>query len=153
MTRTNEVIGLKKKSRGPGAKLPVSGMSDFRKLEVWELSHALALDVYRVVKRIRGTDHASMRSQMLRASASIPTNLVEGTGQKTGKEFARFISIALNSASELEYHLILAHDMGVVADNDFESLSAQTIRVRKMLFGLRSRVANRERTAPREAEV
>jgi len=90
---------------------------------------------------------------MLRASASIPTNIVEGTGQKTGKEFARFITIALNSGSELEYHLILAHDLDLISQNDFKSLTDQAVRVRKMLFGLRAGVASRTRIPPPGAEV
>ena len=69
---------------------------------------------------------------------SIPTNLVEGTGQKSGMAFARFITISLNSTTELEYHLIVARDMRVIAASDFESLSAQAIEVRKMLYGLRN---------------
>jgi four helix bundle protein len=118
-------------------------VSDFKKLDVWAKAHALTLNTFAVATRIRGADYASIRNQMLRASASIPTNIVEGAGQRTGKEFGRFLSISLNSASELEYHLILAHDLGAIKRNDFESLSAQTIEVRKMLYGLRSRVASR----------
>jgi four helix bundle protein len=71
---------------------------------------------------------------------SIPTNIVEGTGQKSGKEFGRFLDIALKSTSELEYHLIIARDIQAISLSDFESLSAQTIEVRKMLYGLRTRV-------------
>lgn len=121
-------------------------MSDFKKLKVWRKGHALALNVHRVATRIRGSDNASLRNQMLRAAMSIPTNLVEGAGQKSGMEFARFISISLNSTSELEYHLIVARDMRVISANDFESLSAQTIEVRKMLYGLRNRVLVLPRT-------
>jgi len=121
-------------------------VSDFKKLKVWRKAHALALNVHRVATRLRGSDNASLRSQLLRAAASIPTNLVEGTGQQSGKEFARFISISLNSTSELEYHLMVARDYGVIAANDFESLSAQTIEVRKMLYGLRNRVLVLPRT-------
>jgi len=128
-------------------------MSDFKKLDVWGLAHALVLDVYRVALRIRGAHNAGLRNQMLRASASIPTNIVEGTGQKTGKEFARFITIALNSGSELEYHLILAHDLDLISQNDFKSLTDQAVRVRKMLFGLRAGVASRTRIPPPGAEV
>jgi four helix bundle protein len=71
---------------------------------------------------------------------SIPTNIVEGTGQASGKEFGRFLSIALKSTSELEYHLIIARDIRAIAVTDFSSLSAQAIEVRKMLHGLRNRV-------------
>jgi len=67
---------------------------------------------------------------------SVPTNLVEGVGQKTAREFAKFIRIALNSANELEYHLQLARDFDVMEPEEFSSLLNQTIRVRKMLHGL-----------------
>ena len=77
-------------------------MSDYKKLEVWRNSHGLALNVHGAIKNIRGSDYAKLRSQMLGAAMSIPTNLVEGVGQKTRKEFCRFIRISLNSANELD---------------------------------------------------
>jgi four helix bundle protein len=111
-------------------------MSDFKKLKVWRKSHALALNVHRVTARVRGSERAALRSQMLRAAMSIPTNIVEGNGQRTPAEFSRFIRFALNSTSELEYHLIAARDFQAITDSDFDSLTAQTIEVRKMLHGL-----------------
>src|ERR1700694_5369912 len=116
------------------------GVSDFKKLKVWRKAHALALNVYRVATRIRGADNASLRNQLLRAAQSVPTNIVEGTGHTSGKEFGRFLSISLKSTSELEYHLIFAREIRVISLNDFQSLSAQAIEVRKMLHGLRNRV-------------
>lgn len=77
---------------------------------------------------------------------SIPTNIVEGAGQRSSKEFARFLRIALNSASELEYHLILARDYQAITLSDFESLSNQTVEVRKMLHGLLNKVVVSPRT-------
>jgi four helix bundle protein len=67
---------------------------------------------------------------------SIPTNIVEGNGQRTKPEFGRFLRIALNSASELEYHLIIARDVQLISASDFVALSTQTIEVRKMIHGL-----------------
>jgi len=116
-------------------------VSDFKKLNVWRKAHALALNIHRVATRIRGSDNAPLRSELLRAATSVPTNIVEGTGQTSGKEFGRFLSIALKSTSELEYHLIYARKIRVISLSDFESLSAQAIEVRKMLYGLRNRVA------------
>ena len=124
----------------------VWGVSDFKKLKVWRKAHSLALSVRRVARSIRGADNASLRNQLIRAAMSIPTNIVEGTGQKTGKEFARFIGIALNSASELEYHLIMARDERVIKTNDVESLLSRTIEVRKMLHGLQNAVLASPRT-------
>ncbi|MFL5550873.1 MAG: four helix bundle protein [Gemmatimonadaceae bacterium] len=116
-------------------------MSDFRQLEVWRVSHALVLNIHSAVKQIRGSDYLSLKSQMLRAAMSIPTNLVEGVGQKTAREFAKFIRISLNSANELEYHLQLAHDFGVMEREEFSTLLNQTVRVRKMLHGLLRSIA------------
>jgi four helix bundle protein len=112
------------------------GVSDFKKLEVWRKGHALALNVHRIAVGIRGSNYAGLRSQLIRASMSIPTNIVEGNGQRSRAEFGRFISVALNSSSELEYHLIIAHDTNLISASDFAALSAQTIEVRKMLHGL-----------------
>ena len=115
-------------------------MSDFKKLKVWGKSHALALNAYSVAKKIRGSDNSPLRLQMIRAATSIPTNIVEGTGQESAKEFGRFLSIAIKSSSELEYHLILTADLQLVSRSDFGSLTDQTIEVRKMLYALRNRV-------------
>ena len=128
-------------------------MSDFKKLKVWRKSHALTLNVARVATLIHGRAQASLRDQMVRAATSIPTNIVEGTGQESGKEFCRFISIALKSSSELEYQLILAYDLRVISRSDFESLSAQVVEVRKMMYGLRTRVLASTRTAERKVRA
>ncbi|HEY3745901.1 MAG TPA: four helix bundle protein [Gemmatimonadaceae bacterium] len=111
-------------------------MSDFKKLEVWRKAHALALNVHRTAIAIRGPNYAGFRSQLIRASMSIPTNIVEGNGQRTKLEFGRFARIAANSASELEYHLIVARDIQLISASDFVTLSTQTIEVRKMIHGL-----------------
>jgi four helix bundle protein len=121
-------------------------VSDFKKLVVWRKAHSLALSVRRVATTIRGADNASLRNQLIRAAMSVPTNIVEGTGQKTGKEFARFIGIALNSASELEYHLMMARDDRVIGLSEAKSLASRTIEVRKMLHGLQNAVLASPRT-------
>jgi four helix bundle protein len=121
-------------------------VSDFKKLKVWRKGHALALNVRRVAVSMRSADNAALRNQMLRASMSIPTNIVEGAGQRSKREFGRFLRFALNSSSELEYHLIVARDTDAISRSDFEALVAQTIEVRKMLHGLLNSVAIAART-------
>ena len=118
-------------------------MSDFRKLGVWEKSHTLLLNVHGAAKTIRGADYTTLRNQMLRAAISIPTNLVEGVGQKTAREFARFIRISLNSSNELEYHLLIARDFEVMQREPYDMLMRQTVEVRKMLHGLLRKVESR----------
>ena len=76
---------------------------------------------------------------------SIPANIVEGKGQKSGREFARFLGYSLNSSSELEYHLIVARDFRVITLAQFTPLLEQLIEVRKMLYGLQKAVQQRDR--------
>jgi four helix bundle protein len=115
-------------------------MGDFAKLHVWRKAHALALNVHTVAIRIRGSNYVSLRSQMIRAAMSIPANIVEGRGQKSERDFGRFLGYALNSSSELEYHLVVGRDIRAITLGDFTSLLAQLIEVRKMLHGLLKRV-------------
>ena len=123
-------------------------MTDFKKLHVWHRAHALSLSVDRASKRIRGSQYTSLRNQIFRAAVSIPANIAEGRRQRSEKEFGRFLGYALNSASELEYHLILARDTRIIPESDFVSLVSQTIRVRKMLCALLKRLATPEAEPP-----
>lgn len=117
-------------------------MSDFKKLLVWQKAHAMALDAHQVAGRIRGSKHSSLRSQIIRAAISVSANIVEGSGQQSAREFSRFLRIALNSASELEYHCLTARDLRVIRDSDSLTLRSQAIEVRKMLYGLLRHLAS-----------
>ena len=118
-------------------------MSDFSKLHVWRKAHALALNVLRVATGIRRTELVSLRNQMIRAAMSVPANIVEGRGQISEREFCRFLRYALNSCSELEYHIVIARDIGAIRANDAAALRDQVIEVRKMLHGLDKTVSKR----------
>lgn len=111
-------------------------MTDFKKLKVWQKAHAMTLDVHRIAGQMRGTKFATLRSQMTRAAMSVPTNIVEGCSQQSAREYARFVRIALNSTTELEYHLLAARDLATLRDSDSLTLTAQVIEIRKMLYGL-----------------
>ena len=111
-------------------------MGDFKKLEVWRKAHALMLNVYRSTKRIRGAEHISLRSQTVRAAMSVPTNIVDGNGKRSPRDFIRFLGYSIDSATELEYHLIVARDLELLSNSDFHSLVDQLVEVRKMICGL-----------------
>jgi four helix bundle protein len=111
-------------------------MSDFKNLQVWRKAHALALSVHRTAMSIRGAEHLSLRSQLIRSAMSIPANIVEGRSQNSQKEFTRFLRIAINSSAELEYHLITSIDLRLITRNAFASLEGQNVEVQKMLYGL-----------------
>jgi four helix bundle protein len=86
-------------------------MRDFRNLQVWEKAHALALSVYKATVSFPKEELYGLTSQIRRSSTSIPTNIAEGCGRNGDAELARFMSIGMGSASELEYQLLLAHDL------------------------------------------
>ena len=86
-------------------------MKDFRDLEVWRHSHRLTLDVYRESKNFPMDERFGLTSQIRRCAASIPANIAEGCGRRGDGEFHRFLPIAMGSASELDYHLLLAKDL------------------------------------------
>jgi len=120
-------------------------MKGFRDLQVWAKSHALTLTVYRATSSFPKEELYGLTSQMRRSSASIPANIAEGCGRSGNGEFHRFLQISTGSASELEYHILLARDLGFLAQGDFESLTGQVQEVKKMLAGLIKRVES-ERT-------
>lgn len=111
-------------------------MQDFRELKVWVKAHALALAVYKATSVFLQEELYGVTSQMRRSASSIPANIAEGCGTNTRSEFARFLQIALRSASELEYHLLLSRDLSMLKDLEFRSLSADVIEVKRMLTAL-----------------
>jgi four helix bundle protein len=126
-------------------------MHDFRKLDVWRKAHAMALNTHKLVGRMRGRDTISLRAQMLRAAMSVPANIVEGRAQTTDNQFARFLKIALGSAIELEYHLVLASDIKAIAAADFQTTISEITDIKKMLTGLIKRLESK--TAPAKSRA
>jgi four helix bundle protein len=118
-------------------------VTDFKKLKVWQKAHVMALDAHRLAGQIRGSKHTSLRSQITRSAMSVPTNIVEGCGQQSAREYSRFLRIALNSTSELEYHLLAARDLAALRGSEPLTLISQVIEVRKMLYGLLRYLASR----------
>ncbi len=112
----------------------------------------MAIDAHAVTGQIRGAKHAALKSQIVRAAMSVPTNIVEGCGQQGPREFSRFLRIALNSTSELEYHLLAARDLGAVSASSSLTLASQVIEVRKMLYGLLGYLATRSEDESAAAE-
>lgn len=108
-------------------------MKDYKKLMVWEKSHQLALAVYGATSDFPKDELYGPTSQIRRACVSIPANIAEGCGREGDAELARFFQISMGSASELEYHLLLAHDLGILSDNVYSDLNSSLTEVRRML--------------------
>lgn len=115
-------------------------MRNYRDLEVWKISHKLTLELYAASKKFPKDEMFGLTSQLRRATVSIGANLAEGCGRRTTPEFARFIRIAMGSASELDYHLLLCRDFDFVSHEFYERSSKELVRMRKMLSALLSSV-------------
>ena len=108
-------------------------MRNFRELKVWERSHQLTLQVYEATARFPREELYGLTSRIRRSSASIPANIAEGSGRDGNADLARFLQIATASAIELEYHLLLAHDLDLLGVRDHERLTREVTEIKRML--------------------
>ena len=111
-------------------------MQNFRNLKVWGKSHALTLDVYKSTKTFPREEIYGLTSQTRRAAISIGANIAEGTCRSGDADFARFLQMAAGSASELEYHLLLARDLELLRALEYKRLSDAAVEVKRMLASL-----------------
>jgi len=115
-------------------------MKDFRDLLVWHKAHALTLAAYKTTERFPKQEMFGLTSQIRRCAASIAANVAEGCGKRGNGEFQRFLNIATGSASELEYHFLLAKDLDFLNAADHANLHAKTVEVKRMLAALARKV-------------
>ena len=115
-------------------------MRDFHELRVWSKAHQLVLAIYKASASYPKNEAYGLISQSRRAAASIASNIAEGCGRNTEPNFARFLYIAMGSASEVQYNLLLAHDLGFLSSAIFQQLDANVIEVKRMLVTLIKRL-------------
>ena len=115
-------------------------MRNFKTLDVWQLAHEVVLDIYNLSTSFPKTEMYGVTSQIRRAAASVATNIAEGAGTVSKKEFARYLHISLASASETEYLLLLCRDLGYIAQNDFEKNHNAVTRIKNMLISFSKRL-------------
>jgi len=106
---------------------------DFKKLEIWQLSHELTLEIYQITTTFPDSEKFGLVSQMRRASSSIPANIAEGCWKHTNADFVNFLYVARGSLSEIIYFLILAKDLKYIEERKFGELENQNVRLSKML--------------------
>ncbi len=111
-------------------------MRNYKNYIVWEKGHKLTLDIYQIVANYPKEELFSLVSQMKRSSSSIPTNIAEGCGRKSEKDFCRFLYIAFGSANELEYQIILSRDLNFITGEEVDVLLFQVEEIKKMLNSL-----------------
>lgn len=115
-------------------------MRNFRKLSVWKKSHELTLEIYKSTAAFPKEELYGLVSQMRRTSSSIPSNIAEGCGRNTQSQLAHFLNIALGSASELEYQILLAKDLNLFSEQIFKEQTNQIIEIKRMLTSLHQKV-------------
>jgi four helix bundle protein len=108
-------------------------MKNYRDLNVWKSGHTVTLEVYRQTKSFPKEELFGITSQMRRAASSIPANLAEGCGREGDAELKRFVTIALGSACELDYFVLLAGDLGYLTPEVQNKLAADTLLLRRQL--------------------
>jgi len=115
-------------------------MQRFTKLAVWQRSHNLVLEVYRLTAKFLSDERFGLISQLRRAAASVPTNIAEGSKRQSSSEYARFLNIAEGSLAETEYLLMLARDLGFLNPQQFDPPLNEISNIARMLNALRLKV-------------
>ena len=119
-------------------------MQRFTDLKVWQRSHALVLEIYRVTAAFPEDERFGLVSQLRRAAVSVPCNIAEGTKRKRAPDYARFLNIAEGSLAETEYLIILSADLGYLAPTIKNQLTSEAQELARMLHALRQKVERTE---------
>ena len=122
-------------------------MQPYRNLIVWQKAHALTLDIYHETVAFPRDEVYGITSQMRRASSSIAANIAEGCGRGSDGELRQHLQIGMGSATELDYFLLLARDLGMLSDPVYERLMATVTEVQKMLSSFIVRLRPKPLTA------
>ena len=117
-------------------------MHDFKSLRIWQDAMSLTKDVYLSTAQFPASEKYGLISQINRAAVSIPSNIAEGSGRGSDKEFTHFLSIALGSAYELETQLLLAQSVGFVGPNQLPELLALVQKIQRMINKFKDRLKN-----------
>ncbi len=122
-------------------------MKDFRSLLVWQKAHELTLLSYKSTAGFPRDEQYGLTAQIRRCSASIAANIAEGCGRFGNAELHRFMQIAMGSVSELDYHFLLAHDLGFLGLTDYELLNTRVQELKRMLVSFVRKIASDRRHA------
>jgi len=108
-------------------------MRDFKELKVWHKAHRFVIDVYQHTRSFPADERFGLTAHLRKSATSVPSNIAEGCGREGERELARFLSIAAGSASESEYQLLLARDLGYLQPDVHRQLDDQANEVKRML--------------------
>ncbi len=112
-------------------------MHNFRELKIWEKSKDLVIEVYAITAKFPDQEKYVLISQMNKSVISISSNIAEGSGRNSTKDFQRFLDIAIGSAFELESQLIISNELGYLPENVSTKMALQLQELQKMIRGFR----------------
>jgi four helix bundle protein len=115
-------------------------VQNFKDLKVWQKAHRMVLSIYQQTVGFPAQEKFGLTNQIRRAAVSIPANIAEGSVRSSDADFARFLHIALGSASEVDYYLVLARDLRFWKEETYQTLDADLQEVKRMLAALIARV-------------
>jgi len=115
-------------------------MHNFKELRIWQDSMAIVEEIYKIIGDFPKNEQFSLVSQMNRCAVSIPSNIAEGSGRESNKDFRRFLSISSSSSFELETQLIIAIRIGFLSKDDFDRVIEKLNKVQKMIFVFRKKI-------------
>ena len=114
-------------------------MQNFRRVRAWRKAHGLLLACRPIIRRFP-REYTSLKTQLRKALESIATNIVEGCGCASQREYARFLQHSINSADETEYHLLVARDYGLLTAREWSQRTADVSQIRAMTMNLRRKI-------------
>jgi len=115
-------------------------MVNFKNYKVWQKSHSLVFEVYKVLQYFPKEEQFNLVSQIRRAVLSIPTNIAEGCGRETQKELIRFLYISSGSAHELDYLILVSSELNIIQKETAKSLIDEIDQIKKMLAALITKI-------------
>lgn len=112
-------------------------MHRYKELDVWQKAIKLSKEMYLMTIKFPDREKYGLISQINRCAVSIPSNIAEGAGRNTSKEFNQFLGIAVGSLFELETQLIISMEIGLISKSELQSISVEIESIIKMIAGLK----------------
>ncbi|WP_373493440.1 four helix bundle protein [Aquiflexum sp.] len=111
-------------------------MNNYKELDIWKRSIKLAVNIYKLTSVLPTEEKFGLVSQLRRCAVSVPSNIAEGSGRKTNKEFSQFLTIAYGSLCELDTQVIISLELGYLKSNDVQDIEKEVGELQKMMFAL-----------------
>jgi four helix bundle protein len=120
-------------------------MHQYKELSIWKKSVELGTEIYKLTKQFPSDERFGLISQLRRAAVSVPSNIAEGAGRKSDREFCQFLSISYGSLCELDTQLIISTILGYVKEDEINKYSEKIVELQKMIFVLINKLSGGQR--------